>query len=85
LPAGTKAAIYAVYWGQDGGREFEIQVDGKAIASETLAGGKSGFYGVEYPVPKATIAGRERITVRFQAKPGSTAGGVFDLRLLRAK
>ena len=84
-PAGTKAAIYAVYWGQDGGREFDIQVDGVVIATEKLPGGKENYYGVEYPLPETTLAGKEKVTVRFQPRPGSTAGGVFDVRIVKGK
>jgi DUF1680 family protein len=84
-PAGTKAAIYAVYWGQDGGREFDIQVDGAVIATEKLAGGEENYYGVEYPLPETALAGKEKVTVRFQPRPGSTAGGVFDVRIVKAK
>ncbi len=83
--AGIKAAIYAVYWGQDDGREFDIQVDGVVIATEKLTGGKEDYYGIEYPLPEAALAGKEKLTVRFQPRPGSTAGGVFDVRILKAK
>lgn len=83
--AGTKAAIYAVYWGQDGGREFDILVDGVVIATEKLPGGKEDYYGVEYPLPNSALASKEKVTVRFQPRPGSTAGGVFDVRILKAK
>jgi DUF1680 family protein len=84
-PAGTKAAIYAVYWGPDGGREFDIQVDGVVIATEKLPGGKENYYGVEYPLPDTALAGKEKVTVRFQPRPGSTAGGIFDVRIVKAK
>lgn len=84
-PASTRAAIYAVYWGQDGGREFDIQVDGVVIATEKLPGGKENYYGVEYPLPEAALADKEKVTVRFQSRPGKTAGGVFDVRILKAK
>jgi DUF1680 family protein len=84
-PAGTKAAVYAVYWGQDGGREFDIQVDGAVIATEKLPGGKENYYAVEYPLPETALAGKEKVTVRFQPWPGSTAGGVFDVRIVKAK
>ena len=83
--AGTKAALYAVYWGPDAGREFEIVVDGNVIAVETLRGGKPGFFEVEYPLKDTVISGKEKVSIRFQAKPGNTAGGVFDLRIVKAK
>jgi len=85
LPPGGKAVAYAVYWGQDGGREFDIQADGVVIATEKLRGGKESYFGVEYPLPDSVIAGKEKVTLRFQPRPGSTAGGVFDVRILKAK
>ncbi|MGN6555071.1 MAG: beta-L-arabinofuranosidase domain-containing protein [Verrucomicrobiota bacterium] len=84
-PAVTRAALYAVYWGPDGGREFDILVDGQVIATEKLQGGKDDYFGVEYPLPKGLLAGKEKVTVRFQPKPGGVAGGVFDVRIVKAK
>ena len=84
-PAGTKAAVRVMYWGKDGGRKFEIQVDGAVIASPTSDGGKDDYYGVEYPIPASPIAGKDKVTVRFQTKAGKVAGGVFDLRIVATK
>jgi hypothetical protein len=81
-PAGTKAAVRALYWGNDGGREFDIQIDGKLIATQKLEGGKEDYYGVEYPLAGTLEAGRDKATVRFQARPGKAAGGVYDLRIV---
>ncbi len=81
LPAaGTPCAVQACYWGPDGGRTFDIAVDGTVIATQKLEGGKEGFFTVEYPLPTALTDGKTKVTVRFQAKPGETAGGIFDLR-----
>jgi hypothetical protein len=84
-PAGTKAAVLVTYWGKDGGREFDIQIDGKVIASPKVEGGKDDYYSVEYPIAEAAIAGKDKATVRFQTKPGKVAGGVFDLRIVTVK
>ncbi|MCX6599999.1 MAG: hypothetical protein NT025_00325, partial [bacterium] len=81
-PAGTKAAVRALYWGKDGGREFAIQIDGKLIATQKLEGGKEDYYGVEYPLAGTLEAGRDKATVRFQARPGMAVGGVYDLRIV---
>lgn len=84
-PAGTPVVLYAVYWGRDSGREFEIQVDGVAAATQSLRGGKDDYFGVEYALKPELLTGKDKITVRFQSKPEGIAGGVFDVRVLRAK
>ena len=73
------------YWGSDvGSREFDVLVDGTRIATQKLNNNKPGkFYDEVYAVPPELTKGKEKATVRFQAHPGNTAGGVFDLRMLR--
>ena len=62
---------------------FEIQVDGQQLAKETLASGQTAkFYDVEYPVPKELAAGKDKITVRFQAADRSDIGPIFGLRTI---
>jgi hypothetical protein len=77
------AAVYVTYWGLDAGRQFAIQIDGETIATESLRGGKSTYFGAEYPIPGELLAGKKNVVVRFQAKASNTAGGVFDVRLVR--
>ena len=81
-PAGKKAALQVLYWGRDDGREFEIQVDGAAVASPKLQGGKDDYYSVEYPLAEAQAAGKDKITVRIQGKLGEAAGAIYDLRIV---
>ncbi|MCL4194426.1 MAG: glycoside hydrolase family 127 protein, partial [Thermoguttaceae bacterium] len=78
--------LSATYWGSDSGRRtFDILVDGQKIATQTLANNAPDkFFDVEYPVPQNLTQGRQTVTVRFQAQPGSIAGGLFDLMTLRA-
>jgi DUF1680 family protein len=73
------------YWGSDGGaRRFELQIDGKPIATQVLTEQRPGeFFDVEYPVPIEQTRGKSTITVRFQGADGAIAGGVFGLRLLK--
>jgi uncharacterized protein len=81
-PAGARAAVHVVYWGQDAGREFDLLADGVVIATERLSGGREEYYGLDYPLPADLCAGKQKLTLRFQPKPGSTAGGIFDLRIV---
>ncbi len=85
-PNGAKEVILAVtYSGDDRGREFDILVDGKVIATQKLSGeNPNGFIEKRYAIPSEILeqAGNDRLTVRFNAKQ-SLAGGLYDVRLLR--
>jgi hypothetical protein len=82
--AGNKPLeLRVTYWGSDGGRTFDILVDGKKIATQELQGKHAGeFFDEIYRIPAALAQGKEKLTVRFQAHNGSTAGGVFECRLM---
>lgn len=73
------------YWGSDiPPRTFDILVNGTRIASQSLDRNKpNDFFEVEYPIPRELTQGLERVTVRFQAHPGNTAGGVFGCAILK--
>ncbi len=75
-------ALWCSYWGSDtGGREFDILVDGTTIAHQELRRNAPGeFFEQLYPIPRELTQGKEQITVRFQARPGRMAGGVFGCR-----
>ncbi len=80
-------ALVVTYWGSDAGpRAFDILVDGKVIATQRLNRIKpERFVDVVYPIPPELTKGKTKITVRFQAHPNRTAGGVFGLRTVRMK
>lgn len=86
-PASTGTTqLVVTYWGSDGGnRNFDILVDGQVVATQKLNNDKPNeFFDVIYPLPIALTQGKNKLTVRFQAKPGAMAGGVFNVRTLRA-
>ena len=63
---------------------FDILVDGAVIAAPEI--GRSDpprFYDVEYPVPATLVAGKQDVTVRFEADQGSQIATVFGLRMIR--
>jgi hypothetical protein len=78
-------ALWCTYWGSDaGGREFDILVDGEKVAFQQLRNNAPGkFFEQLYFIPEALTKGKEWITVRFQARPGRIAGGVFGCRTVR--
>lgn len=79
--------LSCTYWGGDvDGRKFDILVDGTQIATQTLENNAPGqLFDVPYPIPPTLTSGKSAITVRLQAKPGMTAGGLFGCRLLRSQ
>jgi len=85
VPADKPAELLAAYWGSDvGPREFDVLVDGKKIATQKLDRNRPDqFFDQVYAIPEELTKGKQLITVRFQAHPGKTAGGVFDCRVLK--
>jgi hypothetical protein len=85
-PEGGTVLLVA-YWGSDAGnRRFAVMVDGKTLARQTLQHNRPGqFFDVRYEIPEALTRGRKKVTVRFQADPGATAGGAFDVRTVRSR
>jgi len=81
---GQPLVLRCTWWGGDrGARTFDILIDGQKIATVTLRNLKPhNFVDVEYPVPARLRADKDKVTVRFQARPGNTAGGLFGLALL---
>jgi DUF1680 family protein len=76
------------YWGAErGNRKFDIYIDDNKLATENNTGkwNQNRFIDVEYPIPDTMLAGKDRITLKFQALPGSSAGPVYYIRLARKK
>jgi len=76
------------YWGAEwGNRKFDIYVDDEKLITENNTGrwNQSKFFDVMYPLPDALIKGKKNVRVKFKALPGSTAGAVYYIRLVRNK
>ena len=78
-------SLVSSYWGgETGQRRFDILVDGVKLATQSLQNDKPGqFFDVTYAIPQELTRGKTKITVRFQAIPGNTAGGFYGLRVIR--
>ncbi len=88
LKVGPKAGnlVAVTYWGGDaGGRIFDILVDGRRIATQTLKKNKPGrLFTVEYTVPRELTEGKKTVVIRFEVSgKGTVAGGIFGLAVLR--
>jgi hypothetical protein len=86
--AGSGAnSLVVTYWGGDvplGGapRDFDILVNGTKVGEQKLDNNRPGqFFDITYPLTPQLTQGRAKVTVRFSAKPGAIAGGVFGARL----
>ncbi len=67
----------------DAGRRFDIRINGRLLAEVTLtASAAEEFYTVDYALP-ADLPNDGKWEVRFEARAGSMAGGLYGLRLLR--
>ncbi len=65
---------------------FDIFVEGTKLVTQRLRNNRPGeFYDEAYPIPELLTKGKSKVTVKFQAHPGAWAGGVFELRTIKAK
>ncbi|WP_337879624.1 beta-L-arabinofuranosidase domain-containing protein [Rheinheimera sp.] len=80
----TSALLQLDYYGLDQNRQFELWIDEQKLADVNLTGtGKADWYNVEYPIPAEWLQGKTSFRLKFVAKPGSIAGGIYGVRLLR--
>jgi hypothetical protein len=81
----TPMTLCCTYWGSDvPPRTFDILIGDKVLATQSLDRNKPGeFFDVEYPIPPELTKGKDKVTVRFQAHPNNTAGGVFECATLK--
>ena len=66
----------------DAGRKFAVLLNGQPLQSIELAKEAQPFYTRDIALP-AGAAQNGKLEVRFVAHPGSMAGGLYGLRLLR--
>lgn len=69
----------------DAGRRFTIYLNDVVLTRvELKAGLGEEIYAVDYPIPeKIRKSSKDKMVVKFVAEPGSIAGGLYGLKLLR--
>ena len=81
-------ALVATYYTADrrtSPADFEILVDGVRLAEEKVGMADPGrFYDVTYAIPAAMAAGKQSVTVRFQAVARSQVAAIYGVRVVRA-
>ena len=70
--------------GGDAGRRFDLFVNGQLVSEITLAANEAEIYSRDFELPAALVqASSGKLSVKFVARPGSIAGGLYGLRLMR--
>ena len=83
-PARANALVVTYHMDSRRARTFDILVDGRPLAHEAFAvASDDRFVDREYALPAALVAGRQKVTVRFQATDGNDMSAVFGLRVVR--
>ena len=85
-PRGEGRVLRLTLAGGDAGRRFDLVVNGERLAQVTLdrPDGLQPLYTRDFPLPAGLVpAAGGQLTVKFIAQPGSIAGGLYGLRLLR--
>jgi uncharacterized protein len=79
-------SLEITYFGQDSGRSFDIFINDTKISTVRMEGGRGDlFYTVSYPIPEQLVkdAPNGTLVTKFVAHPGSIAGGIYGIRLVR--
>ncbi len=65
--------------------KFDVLIDGRKIADQDVGRAEPlRFYEVEYPIPAAQVHGKDKVTVKFQAREGSSVAGIYGVRMIRS-
>ncbi len=79
------------YWGSDNNRTFDIYANDIKIGEQSLSKNQPGeFFDVSYDVPYELVRDKTNsygqkinsVTIKFVAKSGSTAGGIFGIQTM---
>jgi hypothetical protein len=84
-----QVALWVTYGGNAWQKSsLDILVDGKKIGDHLdlprSPDQETPFLDVDYPIPAELMAGKSKVTVRFQATEGNPIRGVFGVRTARA-
>ena len=86
----SAATLVVTYSNDARGRkgDFDILVDGTKVGEQTIERRSPEidlrFFDVKYALPLDLTKGKQKVTVRFQAKDGASIPGVFGIRTVRA-
>ncbi|UGQ49076.1 glycoside hydrolase family 127 protein [Massilia endophytica] len=79
---GAARTLRLTFASADAGRKFDILLNGRPLQAIELAREGQAFYTRDIALPLGA-AENGKLEVKFVARPGSVAGGLYGLRLLR--
>ena len=79
--------LYFVFMSNEKGRRtFDVQIDGKTIDTVDLEAisskVQSPLFHYLIPIPSNLTWGKNKVSVKLQAKRGHTVGGIWEIRVL---
>ena len=86
----SPAILVVTYSNEVRGRKggVDVLVDGVKVGEQTMERRTPEqdlrFFDVKYALPIEMVKGKQKVTVRFQAKEGDAIPGVFGIRTVRA-
>jgi uncharacterized protein len=81
-PMAVVVTYYSDEWRK---RTFDILADGQRIGQQVVEkGGPPHFFDVQYAIPAGVVAGKQKVTVRFEATQDNEIAAVFGVRMIRA-
>ena len=84
-PAHPMAIVVTYYSDEWRKRSFDVLVEGQKVGEQTIEkGGPVHFFDAEYSIPAASVQGKQKVVVKFQATNGNEIAAVFGLRMIRA-
>ena len=83
--ADSPVILVVDYWSQERRRtNFDILVNDKVIATETISSNEEEFISVKYPIPREITVGKFNVTIKFRPKDEyDVAGPVYGIRIIR--
>ncbi|ROQ28846.1 glycoside hydrolase family 127 protein [Gallaecimonas pentaromativorans] len=81
-PEHQAKTLRLTFFGLDANRQFKVLLDGKPLADISLDGSHGpGFFTTDFALPDWAQQ-QAHMRLRFEAAPGSIAGGLYGIRLL---
>ncbi|TQK10319.1 hypothetical protein FBX97_0235 [Herbaspirillum sp. SJZ107] len=83
-PKGEAKTLQLTFARADGGRRFELLVNGQRLAEVELAKDDAQeFYTRDFALPTGLLQAEGKLEIKFVAQEGSTVGSLYHLRLMR--
>jgi len=86
--AGPFALVVTYSSDERADRAFAVLVDGRKVGEQRIVRrspqAKEEFFDATYALPAEAVAGKDKVTVRFEGIKGRETGSVFGIRIIRA-